>query len=64
MTLDEAFARYRDSFDEGPPIIGWNGDEELLGKLLEEAIAKGEPLTGADLARAQGQEPPPPDAYT
>jgi hypothetical protein len=54
--------RYRDHFDEAPPVWQFGHRPAALARELLAAVARGEALTAADLYRRLGIEPPPNDA--
>jgi hypothetical protein len=44
------------------PTMFWHGTEAQLDALCEVAIARGSPVSIADMLEAQGKKPLPPDA--
>jgi hypothetical protein len=58
--LTLAVAAYAGRFGVGPPVWQFLGDVPALVRELRAAVARGEPVTEADLYRLLKQEPPPP----
>jgi hypothetical protein len=45
---DTVWHRYSAKFDQGPPAMHWHGSRAGLESLMQTAIDRGYPLTGAD----------------
>lgn len=58
--LTDLLAAYVSAFGEPVPLAGWHGPDRHLVALVTWAIRTRQRLDEADLARAQGLEPPPP----
>jgi hypothetical protein len=56
--FENVFARYEARFGALPKLAHCRASLEECGRLMEQAIEDGKPLTPDDLARAQGDEPP------